>query len=86
MRKIYGIGETLLDIIFKNSQPQAAKPGGAMLNSTVSLGRIGLPVYLISEYADDDVGSMIDNFLHENGVGTTYVDHYKDGKTALAIA
>ncbi|MCX6302264.1 MAG: PfkB family carbohydrate kinase [Bacteroidia bacterium] len=86
MRNIYGIGETLLDIIFKNSQPQAAKPGGAMLNSTVSLGRIALPVYLISEYADDDVGSMIDKFLHENGVGTTYVDHYKDGKTALAIA
>ncbi len=86
MKKIYGIGETLLDIIFKNGQPQAAKPGGAMLNSTVSLGRIGLPVCLISEYADDDVGSIIDKFLHENGVGTTFVDHYKDGKTALAIA
>ncbi len=86
MRKIYGIGETLLDIIFKNGQPQAAKPGGAMLNSTVSLGRIGMPVYLISEYADDDVGSIIDKFLNENGVGTSYVDHYKDGKTALAIA
>jgi fructokinase len=43
MRKIYGIGETVLDIIFKNGQPQAAKPGGAMLNSMVSLGRIGNP-------------------------------------------
>ena len=86
MRNIYAIGETLLDIIFKNGQPQAAKPGGAMLNSTVSLGRIGLPVNLISEYADDDVGSIIDKFLHENGVGTTFVDHYKNGKTALAIA
>jgi fructokinase len=86
MRKIYGIGETLLDIIFKNGQPQAAKPGGAMLNSTVSLGRIGLPVNLISEYADDDVGKIIDKFLNENGVETTFVDHYRDGKTALAIA
>jgi len=86
MRKIYGIGETLLDIIFKNDQPQAAKPGGAMLNSTVSLGRIGLPVSLISEYADDDIGRMIDRFLHENGVGTDHVDHYSDGRTALAIA
>jgi len=86
MRNIYGIGETLLDIIFKNGQPQAAKPGGAMLNSMVSLGRIGLPVSLISEYADDDVGRIIDRFLIENGVGTSYVDHYKDGKTALAIA
>ena len=76
----------MLDIIFKNGQPQAAKPGGAMLNSTVSLGRIGLPVYLLSEYADDDIGRIIDDFLHENGVKTTFVDHYKEGKTALAIA
>lgn len=86
MRKIYGIGETVFDIIFKNDQPQASKAGGAMLNSTVSLGRIGLPVSFISEYASDNVGKIIDNFLSENGVGTDYVDHYKDGKTKLALA
>jgi fructokinase len=86
MRKIYGIGETVFDIIFKNEQPQAAKAGGAMLNSTVSLGRIGLPVSFISEYAGDNVGRIIDSFLSENGVGTNYVDHYKDGKTKLALA
>lgn len=86
MRQIYAIGETLYDIIFKNGQPQAGKPGGAMLNSTVSLGRIGLPVSLISEYANDEIGKMIDSFLKDNGVGTNFVDHYKDGKTALAIA
>lgn len=86
MRKIFGIGETVLDIIFKDSQPQAAKPGGAMLNSIVSLGRIGLPVHFISEYADDDVGSLIDMFLRDNGVDTSYVHHYRDGKTKLALA
>lgn len=86
MRKIYGIGETVFDIIFKNGQPQAAKPGGAMLNSIVSLGRVGLPVHFISEYADDDVGSLIDGFLHSNGVDTSYVHHYRDGKTKLALA
>ena len=86
MRNIYAIGETLYDIIFKDGQPQAGKPGGAMLNSTVSLGRIGLPVSLISEYADDDIGRIIDKFLQGNGVGTSFIDHYKDGKTALAIA
>jgi fructokinase len=86
MRKIYGIGETVFDIIFKNEQPQAAKAGGAMLNSIVSLGRIGLPVSFISEYAGDNVGKIIDKFLSENGVGTGYVDHYKDGKTKLALA
>jgi fructokinase len=86
MRKIYGIGETVFDIIFKNEQPQAAKAGGAMLNSTVSLGRIGLPVSFISEYAGDNVGKIIDSFLSENGVGTSYVDHFKEGKTKLALA
>ena len=86
MRRIYGIGETVFDIIFKNGQPQAAKAGGAMLNSTVSLGRIGLPVSFISEYANDNVGKIIDSFLSENGVDTSYIDHYKDGKTKLALA
>jgi len=86
MRKIYAIGETLFDIIFKENQPQAGKPGGAMLNSTVSLGRIGLPVSLISEYGDDDIGKIIDEFLRENGVDTGNTDHFREGKTALAIA
>jgi fructokinase len=86
MRKIYTIGETLFDIIFKNGQPQAGKAGGAMLNSSVSLGRIGLPVHLISEYGDDDIGRIIDNFLKGNGVSTLFADHFKEGSTALAIA
>ena len=86
MRKIYTIGETLFDIIFKNGQPQAGKPGGAMLNSSVSLGRIGLPVSLISEYGDDDIGKIIDSFLGENGVSTSFSDHFREGNTALAIA
>lgn len=86
MRKIYTIGETLFDIIFKNGQPQAGKAGGAMLNSSVSLGRIGMPVHLISEYGDDDIGRIIDNFLKGNGVSTLFTDHYREGSTALAIA
>jgi len=86
MPMIYGVGETVLDIIFKNGQPQAAKPGGAMLNSLVSLGRAGLPVNFISEYADDDIGNLIDSFLLSNGIDTSYVHHYAEGKTKLALA
>jgi fructokinase len=86
MRKIYGIGETVFDIIFKNGQPQAAKPGGAMLNSTVSLGRIGLPAYFISEYGKDNVGNLIDEFLSINGVNSDYVYRFTEGNTGLALA
>jgi fructokinase len=86
MRKIYGIGETVLDIIFKDGQPQAAKAGGSVLNSVVSMGRIGLPVSFISEYGLDDVGNLIDNFLKNNGVDSSFVHRFKDGSTALALA
>ena len=86
MRKIYGIGETVLDIIFKDDQPQAAKAGGSVLNSAVSMGRMELPVSFISEYGQDDVGNLIDNFLKNNGVDTSSVHHFKDGNTSLALA
>jgi fructokinase len=86
MRKIYTIGETVLDIVFKQFQPVVAKAGGSMLNASVSLGRIGLPIHFISEYGTDTVGRMIDGFLTTNGVDTRYVYHYPEGKSALALA
>jgi fructokinase len=86
MRKIYGIGETVLDIIFKNGQPQAAKAGGSVLNSVVSMGRMGLPVSFISEYGLDDVGDLIDDFLKSNGVDPSSVHRFRDGSTSLALA
>ena len=86
MRKIFGIGETVLDIIFKNGQPQAAKAGGSVLNSVVSMGRMGLPVSFISEYGLDEVGRLIDNFLKNNGVDTSHVHRFYQGSTALALA
>jgi fructokinase len=86
MRNVYAIGESLVDIIFSKGQPQAAKAGGSMLNTAVSLGRVGLPVFLITEYANDDVGNLIDGFLNENNVSTRHTARYDDGKTALALA
>jgi fructokinase len=86
MGKIYGIGETVYDIIFKDGAPQAAKPGGSVLNSMVSLGRTGLPVSFISEYGKDDVGLLIDNFLNSNSVDTSFAYRYNDANTSLALA
>lgn len=86
MRKIYTIGETVLDILIKGNQPFTAKAGGACLNTAVTLGRLGLPVQFIGEYGLDEVGNLIDNFLKENHVSTEYVYRYYDGKSALALA
>ena len=42
MRRVIGIGETVLDIIFKDDQPISAVPGGSTFNCLVSLGRCGV--------------------------------------------
>ena len=57
-----------------------------MLNSAVSIGRGGVPVYFISDYAKDHAGEIINRFLLQNGVSTEYINRYTNGKTALALA
>ena len=59
MRKVIGIGETILDILFKDSQPTAAVPGGSVFNGIISLGRLGVNVTFISETGNDKVGDII---------------------------
>ena len=86
MRKIIGIGETILDIIFKNEQPTAAVPGGSVFNGMISLGRLGMPVTMITETGNDKVGGIIKQFMLDNGVDDTHVCMYEDGRTAISLA
>ena len=82
---IYTIGECLLDIIFRNGQPEWSCPGGSMLNSAVSLGRYGQPVAFLSETGNDRVGDLIHDFLSKNGVTINHLSVY-EGKSTLALA
>ncbi|MDF1574298.1 MAG: carbohydrate kinase [Bacteroidales bacterium] len=86
MQKIYAVGETLLDIIFKGVEPQTAKPGGSAFNTSVTLGRLGAPIHFISETGKDKVGDIILQFMEENGVASTYISRYSPGQTAVALA
>lgn len=86
MRKVIGIGETIMDIIFKNGQPTAAVPGGSVFNGVVSLGRMGLDVSMISETGNDRVGRMILDFMADNGVDNSSVSVYEDGRSAISLA
>jgi fructokinase len=84
--RIFAIGETVFDIIFKNGKPISSTPGGSMLNTAVSLGRLGLDVHFISEYGNDRIGEAVDDFLRSNGVGTEYVYRYGEYPSSLALA
>jgi len=86
MPRIFTFGETVFDIIFKDSKPIAAKAGGSSLNSSVSLGRIGLDVNFVSDLGKDNIGDTIIRFLAENGVSTNFIDQYENRKTSIAIA
>ena len=86
MRKVIGIGETILDIIFKNGQPTAAVPGGSVFNGIISLGRLGVNVAIISETGNDRVGNMIIDFMKENGVDSSGVAQYHNGVSAISLA
>ena len=86
MRKVIGIGETVLDIIFKNDQPTAAVPGGSVFNCLISLGRSGIEASFISETGNDRVGRTIINFLKENGIDGSCVYVYPDSKSPLSLA
>ena len=86
MRRVIGIGETILDILFKENQPKVAVPGGSVFNGIISLGRAGANVTFISEVGGDKVGNIILNFMKENGVGTDNVVVYPDRRSPVSLA
>lgn len=86
MRKVIGIGETILDILFRDGQPQAAVPGGSVYNAVISLGRMGQNVTFISETGNDRVGEMIQANMRENGVDTANVNVFPEGKSPVSLA
>lgn len=84
-RKVIGIGETILDILFKNEQPTAAVPGGSVFNGIISLGRMGVNVDFISETGNDRVGDTILRFMRANGVITDHVNVFPEGKSPVSL-
>ena len=86
VRRIIGIGETVLDIIFKDDKPIGAIPGGSTFNSIISMGRCGINCSFISEAGNDRVGKMIIDFLKENGVNADAVNVFPESKSPLSLA
>ena len=92
MRKIIGIGETILDVIFKNNQPTAAVPGGSTFNAMISLGRtVGqlhpeVPILMVTETGDDHIGDIIVSFMRENHVSDAAVTRNPGTQSHVSMA
>ena len=86
MRKIIGIGETVLDIVFKDEQPIGAYPGGSTFNAIISLARAGVSCTFIGETGNDRIGRHIKSFLEENGGEASNVRAFHETKSPLSLA
>ena len=86
MRKVIGIGETVLDIIFKEGQPVSAVPGGSAFNAIISLGRCGVNSTFMSEAGNDRIGDYVIKFLKDNGVNADNVNIFPDSKSPISLA
>ena len=86
MRKIIGIGETILDILFKDGVAATSVPGGSTFNSMISLGRVGVSACFVSEIGDDKVGGIVRTFLADNGVDGRFLTEYPDCKSPISLA
>ncbi len=84
--RVIGIGETVLDILFKDDQPQKAVPGGSTFNSIVSLGRAGVPCAMVTEVGSDHIGDIICHHLQDNGVSSEYVCRHENVKSHISLA
>ena len=86
VRKVIGVGESILDILFRGGKPVAAVPGGSSFNSIISVGRAGVPCTFVGYTGDDYVGRQTVEFLRENGVGTDHFQLRKGEKSAISLA
>ena len=84
MRKIITIGESVLDMLFRDGLPERSFVGGRIANSAAALGQLGLPVSMVSECGADRVGDMVVDFLSTHNVDVKSVDRFTDGTTAFS--
>ena len=91
-KKIIGIGETVLDIVFRGGQPIAAVPGGSTFNAMVSLGRTAgrrfpdIPIIMITQVGDDQVADIITDFMLHNGLSTEGVKRVPGTQSTVSMA
>lgn len=81
-------GEALIDMLPRRSETGEAAfapyAGGAVFNSAVALGRLGVPVEFFSGLSRDFLGEILQTTLRQSGTGTRYA-HVSDRPTTLAF-
>lgn len=83
MKKVYCIGELLIDLVSTNGEDYSKKPGGAPANVAVAISKLEGKAYFLGQVGKDNFGEYLEKILINNSVNTKYLR--KDGKTTIAI-
>ncbi len=81
-----GVGETILDIIVRNTSQTVSVPGGSAFNTAISLSRSGVPTLFAGYAGADAVGRHILNFLRSEGIDTRCFALRPDVQSAISLA
>ncbi|MFE5332850.1 carbohydrate kinase [Embleya sp. NPDC056575] len=79
------IGEALIDLVRTEGGAPVAHPGGSPANVAVGLGRLGVPVRLITRYGKDEYGELLAAHLAASGV-VPAPEGVHSGSTSVAYA
>lgn len=83
MKKVYCIGELLIDFVSVDGENYLRKPGGAPANVAAAVSKLGGEAYFLGQVGEDKLGQYLEEVLLDNGVKTTFMK--KGGKTTLAL-
>lgn len=83
MKKVYCIGELLIDLVSIDGKSYDKKPGGAPANVAVTVSKLNGKGYFLGAVGNDSFGNFLEKVMMENKVNCEYL--IKKGKTTLAI-
>lgn len=79
--RMVSFGEMLWDLL-----PSGPQPGGAPMNITYHLGRLGVTAALISRVGNDERGDELLSVLRKKGIPTDFVQHDPNAPTGIVHA
>lgn len=91
MKKIYAIGETLIDFIAEercdsdDAKTFYKNAGGAPANVAVCVAKLGGNACVVTKLGNDMFGRFLKNTLEKHGVDVTHVRFTNEANTALAF-
>ncbi len=86
MPRVYAIGQITYDITFMQGKVTSSSVGGSVVNSAISLARLGAGVSLISDCGKDALGDDAVRVLTGEGIDCSLIDRRSNPRTSIAIA